>query len=315
MRFPRLPKKSGISKAVYLTRDSELGKSSFLTSRTHSEKVVDFASLSENDHVCELGAGFGVLSQEILRKGVKSLLSVEWNRMCIMHLSKFPKYNNNHIVKHGDPFFLDFENEFENISDHPLTIFANFPLFERNYIYVDQMLDDLALKQQAFCSPKTKIITFLEIKKAQRICGNVHIPGRLPELLIQNFFKTDLGPKITRQAFTDITVSDCHAVLLEPLPRPVMDIELSKLRQLIYCLSGAAPFYMSKRTIDQNLRLSGVLNSENQSELFAACEANGLDLNKEQKDLTFLDILKYVNATLNYLPEEEVPRISDENNE
>lgn len=304
MRFPRLPKTTKVMEAVFLTRDTTIGRSSFLTSKFHANETVEFADLSEQDHVCEIGAGFGVLSEEILKKKVKSLLSVEWNRLCSNHLAKFPKYNSNHVVKHGDPFFLDYNKEFSDIpkdTDSTFTIFVNLPLFERNYFYVEQMLEDLVHNKQAFSFPKTKIITFIEAKKASRICGNVLIPGKTQELLIQNYFKTELGPVIGRNNFKEITVSDCCAVKLVPLPRPIIDIEFSRLQDLVFCLSGGRPGF-SKKTIEYNLRSLGVINPHNEAEFYAACQETYLDLNQHQRDLTFVDIMKYTNI-LHLFPE------------
>ena len=298
MRFPRLPKSTEIMRAAFLTRDTSFGNSSFLTSRFHAVKTAEFAELSEQDHVCEIGAGFGVLSEEILKKRVKSLLSVEWNRICVNHLAKFPKYNNSHVVKHGDPFLLDYCKEFSHVpkdTDSSLAIFVNFPLFERNYIYVELMLEDLISNKQAFLFPNTKIITFIEIKKGQRMCGNTLVPGKTNELLIQNYFTTELGPKISRNSFKDTTVSDCCVVKLVPRSRPIIDIEYSQLQQLVFYLSGGRPHGFRNKTIENNLRSFGVLNPDNEAEIHAACHENGLNLNKVQRDLHFVDIMKYSN--------------------
>ena len=308
MRFPRLPKKTEVMKAVFLTRDSKIGKSSFLTSKFHAEMAVQFADLSEKDHVCELGAGFGVLSEEILRKRVRSLLSVEWNPLCIEHLSRFKKYHSNHIVKHGDPFFFHYDEECNHVlkdKDSVLTVFVNFPLYERNYHYIELMLEDLVLSKQAFSYPSTKIITFMEIKRAHRMSStNALIPGKTYELIVQNYFKTELGPKVPRKSFTNTTVSDCCIIKLVPLPRPIIDIEFSRLCHLIYCLSGGSPHGIKNKTIEHNLRYCGVLHSENEERFYASCKENGLNLKKVQKNLNFVDIMKFSNI-VHLFPEEK----------
>jgi len=49
----------------------------FLISKAPVFKLIEAANLNENDAVVEVGSGTGVITEEILKKGVKSLIAVE----------------------------------------------------------------------------------------------------------------------------------------------------------------------------------------------------------------------------------------------
>ena len=301
MRFPRMPPRSKIMEAVQLTRDTQMGRSTFLNDEDNAEKLVKFAGLTNNDHVCELGAGFGVLSTQILKEKVKSLFSVEWNRICIDHLAKFPKYHKHHTIKYGDPFFMDFTHEYEFMrhdSNPNLTIFVSSPTNPRNFFFVDQFVEDLVYKQQLFSFPKLnlKIITLIEANKAQRICGNDTIPGSIHDLLPQNYFSVELGPKLQQNVFTVAANSPCHVLKLIPLPKPRLDVDYDFLKQVLIYLSGPEYTKFSKRQVKENLMYHGILNSNNESQFYEICNTHDFDLNTEQKDLSFIDVIKFTNV-------------------
>lgn len=298
MKFPRLPPNAAIMKAALHTRDAKMGISSFLTSRHHSEKVVEFAGLSEHDTVCELGAGFGVLSEDILRAGVSRLVSVEWNRLCMSHLTRFQKYHKHHHVMHGDPFFFDFSHELPKLDidcDDDLTVFIGFHNLERNFIYLGQLMEDLISKKQAFSFPKTTIITFIEVGKAMRLGGDFRVPGNLTNLPLQNYFHVELGPRIVSSAFTDTATHHSHVVKLSPLPHPVIDVPLTDLQKMINWVGGKSFRIASKHTIETSLLRHNVMNEDNTSQFYDLASSNGLDLQIEQRHFSLYDLIKLNN--------------------
>lgn len=296
-----MPSHSKVMEAVYLTRDTQMGRSKFLTDESNAERLVKFASLSESDHVCELGAGFGVLSKQILKEKVKSLLSIEWNRLCTDHLAKFPNYHNNHIVKHGDPFFIDFCQEYEFMKHElnpNLTVFVCSATKSRNPFFIDQFMEDLVYQKQLFSFPlrKIKIITLVESNKAKRICGNDEIPGSIYDLLPQNYFQIELGPTLQPNVFTDAEDSSCTAIKLIPLSNPRLNLNFASLKQLINYMGGSGYSKFSKRTIRENLIDHGVLNSQNKDLVFEIFDNLHFDLDTKQRDISFIDIVKFANA-------------------
>ena len=303
MRFPRLPASADIYKAALLTRESAIGVSSFLVQQQQADAIVRFSSLRKHSNVCELGAGFGRLSESILRTGVKNLLSVEWNRLCLRHLLRIQKLHSNYNVKSGDPYFVNYTTEFrEELQTDPLAIFVNFPNPPRNYWYILQLLEDLVQKKQAFHCPsdvsttvsKVSVVALLMEKKARKLCNDPSVPGNMADHLLQNYFYIEMGPRIDKGAFIPEAQSDnVIATKFIPLPKPVIDMDFENLNYICHQLSGGDNIFSMKgnRLIKDVLALAFDLDN---NEVISLCGDTGLDADKSMLYLTFDDFEKLI---------------------
>ena len=283
MKFPRFPRQSDIVRATLATRESSVGVSSFLTDKRAAESIVNFIDPAPSDNVCELGAGFGHLSVELLKRNVKKLLAVEFNRDCISHLTRIKQLNPQFSIKHGNPHFMDFHAEYASKTpEERLIVSLGFANFYQNFFYLHQLIRDYTNSTQLFSYQPVLISGWFVEQRANRMCGNTSIPGKPFDIVVSNYFHTELGPVIPSHCFTSNTYWNGQVVKLRPRVLPVLDISLERLEGIIGCITynvtGEKRY--GKKELWQVLARKGILTPDNEKDFVREFEGVGLSLER-----------------------------------
>lgn len=103
-----------------ITPQKRLGQN-FLIDNNLRNKIINLSDISNTDVVLEVGAGFGVLTDEILKKA-KKVYAVEIDKVIYSYLDEYLSvYDNLELIK-GDILEIDIPNHNKFISNIPYSI-------------------------------------------------------------------------------------------------------------------------------------------------------------------------------------------------
>ena len=179
----------------------------FLIDKNVLNKIVKMAELKKDDIILEIGAGFGVLTQE-LAKRVKKVIAVELDKRLIEALKeKFEKFKNVEII-HEDILKIQFASGRIKLQNKKYKIVANVP-YNITSIILRKFLSEEIIKP-------SEMILLVQKEVAERIIAK---PGQMSLLSLSAQFYSQ--PKIIS------TVSNNSF-----WPRPKVDSAIIKLSSI-----------------------------------------------------------------------------------
>ncbi len=164
----------------------------FLVDKRISERIVDYAKLSKNDIVLEIGPGFGVLTKRMVKKA-KNVVGIEKDKKLCRYLKKIPGLT----LIEGDALSTDFPKFDKIVSNLPYQISSplTFKILEHDFKL------GVLMYQKEFAERMTS----LSGKHYGRLSVNIYYRAECK--LLEN---------VPRTAFYPVPKVDSAVVLLKP---------------------------------------------------------------------------------------------------
>jgi 16S rRNA (adenine1518-N6/adenine1519-N6)-dimethyltransferase len=197
----------------------ELGQN-FLLSKKALEEIVQSAELSLNDIVLEIGAGTGILTEELAIKA-KRVIAIEKDKRLISILrERFEKYQNVEILS-GDVRNIIRSGKGRKTDNFPVPrpykVVANLPYYLSSYI----------IRRFLEIENKPKImILMLQKELAERICAKAGKMSLISAMV--NFYgKPELGSIIKKDNFYPQPKVDSRILTIRNIKEPCgIDIKI-----------------------------------------------------------------------------------------
>ncbi len=195
-------------------RPSKAMGQNFLINENVLTKIVEAADLSKEDHVLEIGPGFGILTRELIKSGAK-VLSVELDKRLAFFLKKKFKGVPNWQLLEGDILKIKNEELAEKLGSQKYKLVANLP-----YAITKPILQKFLSYQ-----PKPVDMSILAQKEvAEKITAK---PGDMSilALSVQFFGTPEIVGLVSKNSFFPIPQVDSAILKIklfsEPLPSEI----------------------------------------------------------------------------------------------
>lgn len=245
---------------------SKLGQN-FLNNKTIIKQIIDFANLSVNDFVLEVGPGKGILTEE-LAKVCKKVMSVEIDRNLIDALRN--KFENNEKVEilEGDILGMNIEGIMNNkLRVNGYKVVANIPY------YITSPIIRFFLENEF---PPQEMILMVQKEVAERITAK---PGNhsILSLSVQYYADPELLFYVDKNNFDPIPEVDSAVIKVSSIKHNVLSIERDKFFRIVragFCAKRktiannlANSFHLDKKEVEEKLKAAGILPTARAQEL------------------------------------------------
>lgn len=240
----------------------------FLVDHKALRKIVDFAGLTPQDTVLEIGAGLGSLTRLLAGKA-KRVVAVEIDQHLVPLLQEVMSPCSNVEIVQGDILKL---NPAELMKDEPFVVVANIPYFITSAI-IRHLL--------AGSAKPTRIVLTMQQEVAERICAE---PGDLSllALSVQVFGTPRIGVSIPASAFFPPPKVDSATLRVDIYDQPLLTG-----RQLDQFFTLAKIGFSQKRKMLRNTLSAGLHCTGAQAdELLAAA---GIDPTRRAQTLDLVE--------------------------
>lgn len=211
----------------------------FLKNKKKIKKIIDSLELKPKETIIEIGAGYGQLTKEIIKKNLKlNLILIEKDKNCINVLKNFNYFNNQIKILEGDVLKI-LNNDFVKNLNRNYKIVGNIP-----YYLTGKLLRILSNLEK-----KPKIIVFtLQKEVALRIIAK---PPKMNLLaaIIQFWAKIKLIDFISKKNFQPIPKVDSAILKIIPKKIKINKNKVEKYYQFVKIL-----FKQPRKTIFNNLK-------------------------------------------------------------
>lgn len=248
-----------LNRAKSFRTKKRLGQN-FLVDSSAIQAILDFAKISKEDTVIEIGPGIGFVTEQLVRHA-KKVIAIELDEDAIRELKKIP-CDNLEIV-HQDILKTDLSS----LSSEKVKIVANIPYYITSPIIAHLLgeIDDLSNKNRNMISD---IILMVQYEVAQRIVATEKSPSKqygLLTILSQFWADCEIIKKVGRKSFYPAPKVDSALVSLKVRTKPRLKLsDYSHFRKTI-----KAAFSQRRKNI-KNCLLAGGFTKENiQKSLFA----------------------------------------------
>lgn len=242
----------------YLTRaksfrtKKRLGQN-FLVDSGAIQTILDYAKISNEDTVIEIGPGIGFVTEQLV-KHAKRVIAIELDEDAIRELKKIP-CDNLEII-HQDILKTDLSM----LSSDKVKIVANIPYYITSPIIAHLLgeIDDLNNKNRNMISD---IILMVQYEVAQRVVATEKSPSKqygLLTILSQFWADCEIIKKVGRKSFYPAPKVDSALVSLKVRTEPRLNLsDYAHFRRTI-----KAAFSQRRKNI-KNCLLSGGFSKEN----------------------------------------------------
>lgn len=166
----------------------------FLVNSHILERQIDYAAISENDSVLEIGGGTGVLTERLARKAAH-VFCIEFDKMLASYLRKKFKSNENVTIIEGDVLKLDLPQVNKIVANLPYHISSpiTFKLLETKF-EVAILMYQLEFAKRMIAQPKTEDYSRLsanlqyqaDVKIVEKISkGNFYPPPKVDSAIVE----------------------------------------------------------------------------------------------------------------------------------
>lgn len=189
----------------------------FLIDNKVLDKIIDAASLDKEDYVLEIGPGFGVLTEQLLKHSQK-LVSVELDKSLIFYLKRKFKKVENWTLLEGDILKIKNEELAESLGSKKYKLVANLP-----YAITKPIL-------QKFLNwePRPEeIVVLVQKEVAEKICAQPGNMGIL-SLSVQYYGQPEISSLVLAESFYPKPAVD-SAILRIKLSQTKIPAELSQI--------------------------------------------------------------------------------------
>lgn len=250
----------------YLTRaksfktKKRLGQN-FLVDSSAIQAILDYAKISKEDTVIEIGPGVGFVTEQLVRHA-KKVIAIELDEDAIRELKKIP-CDNLEII-HQDILKTDLSELCSRVGSLPhqgkVKIVANIPYYITSPIIAHLLgeIDDLNNKNRNMISD---IVLMVQYEVAQRIVATEKSPSKqygLLTILSQFWADCEIIKKVGRKSFYPAPKVDSALVSLKVRTEPKLKLsDYGHFRKTI-----KAAFSQRRKNI-KNCLLSGGFSKEN----------------------------------------------------
>jgi 16S rRNA (adenine1518-N6/adenine1519-N6)-dimethyltransferase len=214
----------------------------FLIDTNILRRIVDFAELSAETGVIEIGPGIGALTEQLARRAKKVVAFEIDQRLLPILAETLSPYPNVRII-HQDVLKADvrkvIDEEFAGIKD--VMVVANLPYYVTTPIIMKLLTDNLPLRG---------IVVMLQKEVAERIAAT---PGTKDygslSIAVQYYTKAETVMTVPRTVFVPQPNVDSAVIRLTKLPQPAVFVE----NEAFFFEVVRASFAQRRKTILNNL--------------------------------------------------------------
>jgi 16S rRNA (adenine1518-N6/adenine1519-N6)-dimethyltransferase len=214
----------------------------FLIDTNILRRIVDFAELSAETGVIEIGPGIGALTEQLARRAKKVVAFEIDQRLLPILAETLSPYPNVRII-HQDVLKADvqkvIDEEFAGIKD--IMVVANLPYYVTTPIIMKLLTDNLPLRG---------IVVMLQKEVAERIAAK---PGTKDygslSIAVQYYTKAETVMTVPRTVFVPQPNVDSAVIRLTKLPQPAVFVE----NEEFFFELVRASFGQRRKTILNNL--------------------------------------------------------------
>lgn len=191
----------------------------FLVDGDAIHAIIDYANISKDDVVIEIGAGVGFVTEQLV-KHAKKVIAIELDEEAIKELKKIPC--DNLKIIHKDILKTDLSE----LSDEKVKIVANIPYYITSPIIAHLLgeIEDLNNKNRSMIKD---IILMVQFEVAQRIVATEKSPSKqygLLTILSQFWADCEIIKKIGRKSFYPSPKVDSALVKLTVKQKPRLEL-------------------------------------------------------------------------------------------
>jgi len=261
-------------KKYNLRPNKRLGQN-FLISQKILQRIVKAANLSKKDIVLEIGPGFGILTQELVKRA-KKVIAVEKDKRMIEILKDILRDYKNVEIIHGDILKDCIRGTV------PYKIVANIPY------YLTSPLIRLFLESK---KPPQEMILLIQKEVAQRICAR---PPKMSLLAVSvQFYSTpEIISYVSKKSFWPKPKVDSAIIKISQIKKP-KNINIEKFFQVI-----KAGFSSPRKQLVNNLSQKLNLDREKIRKALTQCR---LDIQVRAENLRVEDWIKLSSKLLSFL--------------
>jgi len=193
----------------------------FLIDGNIVRKIVEYAEVSKEDYVLEIGPGIGTLTQVLCEKA-KKVVSVEIDSKLIPMLMDNLKEYDNFILLHNDILKIDINNIIQNqFEGKKIKVVANLPYYVTTPIIME------LLEKKLNISSITVMIQKEVAKRLQAEPGNKDY-GAL-SVSTQYYCEPKIGFLVSKNCFMPAPKVDSVVIKLNVMETPKVDVSNEKL--------------------------------------------------------------------------------------
>lgn len=252
-------------RARYFKTKKRLGQNFLVDGQTISD-IIDFADITEEDTVIEIGPGVGFVTEQLI-KHAKKVIAIELDEEAIRELKKLDAPNLEII--HKDILKTDLSE----LCEGKVKIVANIPYYITSPIIAHLLgeIDDLNNKNR---NKITDILLMVQEEVAWRMAADENSPSKqygLLTILSQFWADVKIMKRVGRKSFYPAPKVNSALVKLDVREKPLLELsDYSHFRKTV-----KAAFSQRRKNV-KNCLLSGGFSKEN---IKNALDKLGLDEN------------------------------------
>ncbi|MBA2876696.1 16S rRNA (adenine(1518)-N(6)/adenine(1519)-N(6))-dimethyltransferase RsmA [Thermaerobacillus caldiproteolyticus] len=214
----------------------------FLIDTNILRRIVDFAELSSETGVIEIGPGIGALTEQLARRAKKVVAFEIDQRLLPILEDTLSSYSNVHII-HQDVLKADIQHVIDNelIGIRDIMVVANLPYYVTTPIIMKLLTDRLPIRG---------MVVMLQKEVADRISAQ---PGTKDygslSIAIQYYTKAETVMTVPRTVFIPQPNVDSAVIRLTKREKPLVNVE----NELFFFQVVRASFGQRRKTILNNL--------------------------------------------------------------
>ena len=260
------------SRAKYFKTKKRLGQN-FLINGEVIANIIDYAQISADDTVIEIGPGVGFVTEQLI-KHAKMVIAIELDEEAIRELEKLNAPNL--TIIHKDVLKTDFSQ----LCEGKVKVVANIPYYITSPIIAHLLgeVDDLDNQNR---NKITDILLMVQEEVARRMAANEKSPSKqygLLTILSQFWADVEIKELVGRKSFFPAPKVNSALVKLTVREKPKLELsDYSHFRKTV-----KAAFSQRRKNI-KNCLLSGGFSKEN---IQNAMQKLGLDENTRGEKLS-----------------------------
>jgi len=241
-----------LQRAKFFRTKKRLGQN-FLINPDVIDAIIDFANISKDDVIVEIGPGVGFVTEQLV-KYAKKVIAIELDEEAIKELEKI-NCDNLEII-HKDVLKTDLSS----LCDEKIKIVANIPYYITSPIIAHLLgeIDDLDNKNR---NKVTDIILMVQEEVARRVVATEKSPSKqygLLTILSQFWADCSIIKLVGRKSFYPAPKVNSALISMKVRQKPLLDLEdYSFFRKVI-----KSAFSQRRKTLKNCLVNSG-FNKEN----------------------------------------------------
>ncbi len=273
------------NRAKYFKTKKRLGQN-FLINGEVISNIIDYAEISPEDTVIEIGPGVGFVTEQLI-KHAKQVIAIELDEEAIKELEKLNAPNL--TIIHKDILKTDLSE----LCEGSVKVVANIPYYITSPIIAHLLgeIDDLNNKNR---NKITDILLMVQEEVARRMVATEKSPSKqygLLTLLSQFWADVEIKELVGRRSF--FPAPKVNSALVKLTVRKTPKLELSDYTHFRKTVKAA---FSQRRKNIKNCLLSGGFSKES---IQNAMQKLGLDENTRGEKLSIEDFGKLSEALLN----------------